>query len=325
MLNNKFDELLTLINDHNKIVVMRHTTPDGDALGSQFGIGEWIKINFPQKKVYFIGNNTQDRLSEIFPKMDKVIESEQHNLDRCLTIVTDCANKARIDNHAFDFDKWSKTIVKIDHHINGEKYANFDLVDVEASSACQVVTLFIKHHFPKYKTSPAISTFLYTGLLTDSGRFMFPSTSENTFQAAIFLINNAANRPFIHKILYTLPKSEINLINHLQQNFSILPGGVAYYILKPETMASMDLNFAQAKNFVNALGAFKDYDFWSLITFDDIENVWRISLRSREKAINQIAVKYGGGGHKLACATKVVTLNKVMEVLNDLSNFAKKS
>ncbi len=321
-MSKQFNELLNLIKNHEKIVIMRHHMPDGDALGSQFGIGNWIKINFPKKKIYYIGYDSEDRLSKLFPKANNVSEKNQDKLKDSLVIVTDCANAKRIDNHNFDYQKFAKTIVKIDHHVKGEEYGDFNLVDENASSACQIVTLFIKHHFPKYKTDQKTMTFLYVGLVTDSGRFMFPSTSSQTFEAAIFLIENQANRSAVHKVLYTLPRNEIRLINHLQQNFSTLPGGVAYFILKPEIIKSMNLNFATAKNFVNTLGVFEDCHFWSLITYDDIDNVWRVSLRSREKTINQIAIKYGGGGHKLACATKVETLNNVMDILNDLSDFA---
>ncbi len=320
----KFDQLLKLIENHDKIVIMRHRMPDGDALGSQYGIAQWIKINFPNKKVYCFGDQHQDRLTKLFPTSDKLIMKEHKTLQDSLVIVTDCANAARIDNQKFDYQKLAKTIVKIDHHIHGEKYSSFDLVDEKASSACQIVTLFIKHHFPKYKVDQKMMTFLYIGLITDSGRFMFPSTSSATFQAAIFLIDNGAKRADIHKVLYTWPEKEIRLINYLQQNFEVLPGGVAYFILKPEIVKSMQLDFSNVKNFVNTLGVFENYNFWSLTTYDTDDNVWRVSLRSREIAINHIAERHGGGGHKLACATKLKTFNQVMALLDDLSNFAQK-
>ena len=322
-MNKSFEKLLNLIKQHDIIFMLRHKIPDGDALGSQFGLGTWIKLNFPNKKVHFVGLSSEDRLSKIFPKSNDFIEIKNELLKKSMAIVTDTANSARIDQGTMELIDRVETIVKVDHHPNHERYAqDNEVVFPEASSACEIVSLFLKHQSDNYKTNSDIATYLYTGLLTDSGRFMFPSTTVNTYESAIFLLENKANRLKVHKVLYSHPTEEIKLINYIQSNFSNLPGGVAYLILKPEIIEKLNLNFQKAKNFVNCLSAFEDHNFWSLITYDDVESVWRVSLRSRERTINHIAEKFGGGGHKLACATKLKTISEVMTLLNELSEFA---
>ena len=126
----KFKEVVDLIEKYNKIVVLRHSSPDGDAFGSSFGIATWIKDNYPKKEVYCLGK--EDYKNDYFPRTDKVDVKGKY-----LCIVTDTAILSRCDGIEY-YNKADK-VVKIDHHPEVEKYGDVSIVDYKAMATSYMI------------------------------------------------------------------------------------------------------------------------------------------------------------------------------------------
>ena len=123
--------ILSYLDRYDSICIFRHTNPDGDALGSQFGLKQWIIDNFPNKKVYALGLETGNY--ECYKQMD---EANDEIVASSLAIAVDCANLARVDDQRITS---CKEILKIDHHPNEDQYGNDNIVDTSSAACCQLL------------------------------------------------------------------------------------------------------------------------------------------------------------------------------------------
>jgi phosphoesterase RecJ-like protein len=175
-----FNELFEKIKEFDTIVIHRHTNPDGDALGSQIGLKEIIKENFPEKTVYAVGDMTARFAFMEGSKMDIIDDSVYEN---ALAIVLDTSASALISDDRY---KTAKSSARMDHHIFCEKICDVEVTDTSYESCCGLITEFAVKCGLKLSALAAKS--LYTGMVTDSGRFRYDSTTSNTFRLASRLL-----------------------------------------------------------------------------------------------------------------------------------------
>ena len=169
-----FQQILDKIKEYDTIIIHRHMRPDPDALGSQIGLRDIIRHNFPKKKVLATGFD-EPTLTWI-AKMDQVTDQDYQG---ALVIVTDTANTPRIDDERY---KKGDFLIKIDHHPNDEIYGDLSYVDTNASSASEIVTDFALSCDLLLSTSAA--RVLYNGIVGDTGRFLYPATTSKTLKIA---------------------------------------------------------------------------------------------------------------------------------------------
>ena len=169
-----FQQILDKIKEYDTIIIHRHMRPDPDALGSQIGLRDIIRHNFPKKKVLATGFD-EPTLAWI-AKMDQVTDQDYQG---ALVIVTDTANTPRIDDERY---KKGGFLIKIDHHPNDEIYGDLSYVDTNASSASEIVTDFALSCDLLLSTSAA--RVLYNGIVGDTGRFLYPATTSKTLKIA---------------------------------------------------------------------------------------------------------------------------------------------
>ena len=131
-----YKQVLKAIKNYDTIVVIRHDVPDFDASGSQFGLVQWIKDNYPSKKVYAAGKAHKYFSPSLYP----VTDSFDAENEKFLLIVVDCANQPRIDGK--ELIAKADYVVKIDHHIAQTHYGNLVYVEEDAPSCCQIVAKF---------------------------------------------------------------------------------------------------------------------------------------------------------------------------------------
>ena len=189
-----FEKILEAIKAYDTIIIHRHSSPDGDALGSQIGLKNIIKDNFPEKKVYAVGDGAKR-----FAFMDGSVmdEIEDSVYDGALAVILDCGAA-----HLISDERWktaAKT-VRIDHHIFCEKIADEEVVDTSYESCCGEITEFAVES--GLALSPASAKALYTGMVTDSGRFRYDSTNSNTFRLASELMKQKFDTNEIYAQLY---------------------------------------------------------------------------------------------------------------------------
>ncbi len=309
-----FNDILQLIIEFDTILIFRHANPDGDALGSQFGFKTFIEENFPNKKVYAIGSETlQDSFAEIFPTLDNPKDIEKTN--NMLGIVLDTPNKERIND--FLYKKTTK-IIKIDHHPKVDTFETIAFQNETYSSTCEMlIELF--QSFTDYKISEKVATFLLAGVITDTDRFKYDLATSKTLNnvATIF---DLVDRNRLFALLYRKDLFTHQVAHKIFSKTKHLPSGVSYFIMpnrfaKKYGFADKKVN---TKLFINDLLAPYETQIAMFASYDASKKIWKGSLRSKTVDINQIAIKYNGGGHKKASGFKVDSKKELKQVINDL-------
>lgn len=294
-----YQNVLKLIEQYESIIVLRHIGPDPDALGSQFGIAQLIKDNFQNKTVLCGGLEASPLQPEFFPVCDVIADDV---FKESLVIVCDCANAQRVDDQRFLL---APDVIKFDHHPAYEPYGTLQVVDESANATCQMVVAFIMTYDLKLHVSPVCATYLYMGLVSDTGRFLHNTITANTLQAGAFLVGKHANISLVHESLYLRNTNEIKLQAYILSNFTMSDKGVAYYYLLDETIKASGVDAQVAKEFVHVLGNLKEAKIWVSFTYDAKAKLYRCSVRSRHIQINEVAQAFGGGGHRFASGVKL--------------------
>lgn len=313
-----YKEIIKKIKQYDTIVVYRHEFPDFDASGTQNGLLTWLKDSFPLKKIYALGKDFIDFTPRLFPHIEEVNVDE---LGDFLAIVVDTGNSARVDNKSF---LKAKEIIKFDHHPAVENYGHINLVCDELSSCAELVADFILSLEKKYPLSPLAAKYFYTGIVGDSGRFLFSSTSMHTFEIASYLIGTGIDiNNDVYQIMYEKDIKNLEIQKYLLNNYKLSEHGVAYYVLKDEDLKALDMRVDQAKNNMSLFSNIKGIGIWVSISEDTEKQEFRVSIRSKAVAVNEVAAKYRGGGHAQASGAKLKSLDELDSLIKDLDELLK--
>lgn len=296
-----------------------HIRPDGDCYGSGFGLKEIIKETYPNKEVYVVGET-----ASYVKFIGNVDEIPDEYFKGALSIVVDTASGERVSDQRF---KLADYVIKIDHHIPVEDFGNYQYVDTTRPAASQIILEFYLKFKDKLKFNMNAAKALYTGIVTDTGRFKYRSVSADTFRAVAFLLEYGLDFTEILGKLDIKSERLMKLQGYVLQNFEKTPDGVAYIKMKPEIIKKFGTTLEEATSLVNELSTLEDCPVWML--FAEYENnVVRGRLRSRKPAIDKLANKYNGGGHKLACGANLgdwETVDRLLEDANELVREYKRS
>ena len=304
-----YKELKEKIESNNVIIIHRHTSPDGDAFGSQFGLRQLIKDNWPEKEVYAVGGDfTPDFLKELFPVADEIDESKYQN---ALVIVVDTANTERIqgEHYALGAD-----LVKIDHHPNNEPYGSLVIVEEESASAAEMIERFA--HEQGLKVTPEAAKLIYTGMVTDTGRFMYQAVNSKTFESASRLIELFDTQE-IYSELYKKTEKFIKFGAYVQSKYK-LEDGVAYMILPKGVEKRFGLEYKQISSSVFLIRQAYEAKYAMFASYDPENKKYRVSLRSKDKDVNQIATQHNGGGHAKAAGASATSKKELKEIIRKL-------
>jgi bifunctional oligoribonuclease and PAP phosphatase NrnA len=303
------EQILTAIKQYETVIVHRHIRPDPDAYGSQGGLTAILKESFPEKKIFAVG---QEEPTLNFLRRLDVIEDEVYK--GALVIVCDTANQERIDDHRYTLgDK----LIKIDHHPNMEPYGDLLWVDTTASSCSEMIyEFYLKGKESGLKMNDEAARLLFAGIVGDTGRFLFPSSTEKTFAYAGELIHYDFSRTELFDKMYELDPKIIKLQGYILQNFVLQPNGVASVMITKDLLKEYDARPAEASLLVGTLGDVKGIKAW--VFFIEEDNQIRVRLRSKGPVINVVARKFNGGGHPLASGATIYSWDEVDEVVDEL-------
>lgn len=309
-----YKEIYKAIKKYDEIVIARHTGADIDALGSQLAMQEIIKETFPEKKVYVIG-----AYSSKFKFVGQLDREEDLKLENPLLIVLDTPKTSRID--ALDLSKYSFKI-KIDHHPLEEKFGDIELVNDKSSSACEVVIDLCNN--TKLKMNKIAAERLFMGIVSDTNRFMYPSTSYETMNKAAKLIEEyGVNPPELYEKMYLRDLVELRFEGYMLQNLKVTKNKVAYIKITDEIQKEFNVDAATPGNMIGSLSYINDFIVWVTFSEDKKQNLVRVSIRSRGPVINTIAMQYNGGGHKLASGVKLPDFTLSDALIDDLDKLCK--
>ena len=310
-----FNQILQAIKEYSTIIIHRHNNPDGDAMGSQIGLKAILQENFPDKQVYAVGDPAKRYAFMDGSTMDEVPDSAYEG---ALAIVLDCGASALISDARY---KTAAVTVRFDHHIFAETICNLEAVDTSYESCCGLITDFAVQ--TGLALSPVSAKALYTGMVTDSGRFRFDSTTSQTFRLASELLKQPFSVTEIYGNLYADDFEQVRLRAQFILKIKFSPENVAYiYTTKEELAACGADTFTVSRGMVGTMADLRGVDIW--VNFTETEEKVLVEIRSSKYAVQPVAVKYGGGGHAKACGCSVPDYATAMELLEDLNEYIRR-
>jgi bifunctional oligoribonuclease and PAP phosphatase NrnA len=308
-------QIIDKIEQFETIIIHRHVRPDPDAYGSQMGLAELLRANYPTKKIYATGEHDP---SLSFLGQPDVVADEL--FEGALAIITDTANTERIDDQRY---KNAASFIKIDHHPNDDVYGDIVWVDTTASSASELIyELFEAGKEEKgWVLSDTAARFLFAGIVGDTGRFLFPSATLKTFETAGHLIQYNFDRNQVYNGMYEMERKLLHLQGYLYQNFLMDDDGMAYIKITKDVLQQFDATPSETSLLVGSLGNVKGIVAW-VIFIEENETI-RVRLRSKGPVINELAKKYNGGGHPLASGATAYSWDEVDAVIADLKEICR--
>lgn len=305
--------LFKKIEEYDTIIIHRHSRPDGDALGSQIGLAKVLKDCYPNKNIYVVGDVA--RKYSFLGVMD-FITDEVYN--GSLSIICDVAVEAMVSDNRY---KLSKEVFVIDHHKNECDITINHLCDTSRVAACEYIAHLLLEN--GYTIPSDAATAFYAGLVTDSGRFMYGSNLANTFFIASKLVEFGANPKYIYDNLYTETLEERQKKNYFSNRFEIIDG-VAFLKNTQEVFEKFPCEFNDiSRGMLSVMSGIEEIKIWLNFTYDISKDKIIGEFRSRSISIVDIAKKYGGGGHTLACGATIDNWEMVDLVINDFVELLK--
>lgn len=309
-----YKKIFRKIKKYNTIVIARHVGPDPDALGSVLGLKQAILNTFPHKKVYAVGCPASK--FRYLGTLDNVTDEMYEN---SLLIVLDTPDAKRVDG--VNPSKFRYTI-KIDHHPYVETFCKIEWVDDTYSSASEMVLELI--YYTKLKMSTEVAEKLYIGLVADTDRFMFKTSTARTFYNVSRLLDETElDITKIYPKLYTRPLKEIQFQGFLSKHLTVTEHGFGYVKLPQELLDEEQVDAATAGNLINNFNFIDEMIAWGFFSYDKTTGLIRGSLRSRGPVINEIAKQFGGGGHAMASGCRLHTFEEVDEIILKLDQVCK--
>lgn len=309
------EHILKKIKEFDTIIIHGHYRPDGDCIGSQYGLMHIIKATYPSKNVIITGE-TSDFVS--FIGAPTLLEDESL-FENALSICVDCATSERLSDTRYNKAKYS---IKIDHHIDVEKYGDYQYVDTSAPACAQIITEFYLKFKDELIMTKEAATALYVGISTDTGRFKFDSVNSRTFMAAAALVDFGVDLGYIDNQLSVETLQTLKLKGYCLSNFKMSENGFAYIIMKRDTINEFGVSDEDAAAQVSTISTIEGCPVWAI--FMEYPTEIRIRLRSRGPVVNLLAEEYGGGGHAKASGARLNDWTQLDEFVKNADTLVKK-
>jgi phosphoesterase RecJ-like protein len=309
-------QIIDTIKQYDTIIIHRHVRPDPDAYGSQMGLQAILQATYPEKKVFTTGEH-EESLS--FLGEPQVVADKE--FENALVIVTDTANTERVDDQRYNQGKF---LIKIDHHPNDDAYGDMHWVNTNASSCSEMIyDLFTEgRKVADWKMDSKAARFLFAGIVGDTGRFIYPSTTETTFNTVGELIKYNFDRTELFDGMYELSRELLHMQGYIFQNFVMDDNGAAYIKLTIEVLEQFSVSASDTSLLVGSLGNVKGIKAW-VIFVEEADQI-RVRLRSKGPIINTLAKQYNGGGHPMASGATIYKWEESEEVISKLKELCAK-
>lgn len=309
----QIETLYDLIKENDRIIIHRHVRPDPDALGSQYGLKYLIEETFPSKTVKAAGT-----VSHGLSWLAQTEEVTEEDYEDALVIVVDTANIPRIDGKLHHL---GAKIVKIDHHPAVDFFGDLQIVHTEGSS-CSEIIAEISHYLDKRLPMNAkAAEILYAGIVGDTGRFLFNSTTPITFNAAARLLAFDFNAFEISDRFQTMSGEVAKFHGYILENLRISDEGVADVRISREDLNTFGITEEETNSAVGLPGQIEGVLTWVIFVEQEGNNEsYRCRIRSKGPAINDIAANHYGGGHPKASGAKAYSLHEVEEIIEELKH-----
>ena len=309
-------QIFDRIKQYDTILLFRHMRPDGDCMGAAKGLKALITATWPRKQVYILGGDGGSEYLAFMGPEDP--EQSDEVYAKALGIVLDTASENRISNPRY---KLCKELIKLDHHIPLVQYGDLQWVEEERSSCCEMVVDFYRTFAEEMVLSKEAAEHLYTGMVTDSGRFKYEGVSGETLRCAAVLLDAGVNTERLYANLYLEDYESLKFKAFVYEHMGRTPNGVAHIFVDKATQQQFGLTLEQASAVVGDLDGIKGCIAW--IAFIETDKDIRVRLRSRFVHINTVAEKYRGGGHANASGSTLLCREEIDALLADADALVK--
>ncbi len=306
------ERILARIKANDRILIFRHRRVDGDCMGATKGLKEILRASFPEKDVRIIDDEHSEYLAFLGPDDEPVADDFYAS---ALGIAVDVADTDRISNQKFAL---CRELIKIDHHIERNPYGDISWVEEDRSSACEMIADFYATFRDELTLTKWAATCIYTGMVTDSGRFMYEGVCGESMRLAGLLLDAGVNTEWLYANLYLKSFESLKFTAYIYEHMSVTENGVAYLLVDKAMQEKFGLNMESASQAIRSLSGIRGCLCWiAFIETGDADGAIRVRLRSRFASINHIAEKYHGGGHACASGATVYSREEMNALLQD--------
>lgn len=339
MTDERINKVKEILNTKQKISIVCHRNPDGDAYGSSLALYHYLKDthdvtvispndcpNFlkwlPGEKDIVVFEKEEEKATAILQKSDVVFTLDFNALHR----TGDRMEKA--------LQNLNPKFIMIDHHQQPDDYAQVQFSDTSKSSTCEMVYDFIENLGDSDKVNKEIATCIYTGIMTDTGSFRFPSTTPHTHRIVANLLEKGAdNAKIYNNVMDNNSLDRMKLLSKALDNLVLLKKyKTAYITLSQKELNNYNFEKGDTEGFVNYALSIKDVVFAVIFIEDKQQGIIKMSFRSKGKfSVNEFARNhFNGGGHTNAAGGRSEislekTVEKFLKILPEYQNEIKKS
>ena len=307
------------IKAYHRIMLFRHIRMDGDCVGASKGLKELIRATFPDKEVLLVDAQHSDFLAFLGPDEDAVPDETYRD---ALAIVVDTSEKSRISNPKYAL---CREIIKIDHHIETDSYGHLNWVEEERSSACEMIADFYASFRNEWVLTKEAASFIFLGMVTDSGRFRFSGVTGETMRLAGLMLDAGIDTETLYANLYLQDYEAMKFKAYVYEHMECTENGVAYIDVTQDMRKQFGLNLEAASSVINYLENIRGCLCWlAFIESDDPQEGIRVRLRSRFMTVNQVAEKHHGGGHACAAGATVYSPEEMVSLIREMDEAAGK-
>lgn len=315
---NVMEQILEKIKAYHRIMIFRHVRNDGDCVGASKGLKQILQQSFPEKEILLIDSECAQYLAFMGPEDEDVADEKYAE---ALGIVVDTASEARISNKKYAL---CKELIKIDHHIPLESYGVLAWVEEEMSSCCEMIVKFYDTFRDQLKLDSTAASFLYTGMVTDTGRFRYSEVNGDTLRHAAILLDAGVDTQTLFARLYLEAFEYLKFKAEIYRRMQVTENGVAYIFVDKAMQEEFGLTLEQASACVGTLDSIRGCICWAaFIENGDDQGTIRVRLRSRFVHINSVAEHYRGGGHACASGATVYGLEEMDALLREADALVK--
>jgi len=332
-------EIKELLSTPKKIVIVSHRNPDGDAYGSSLALYHYL-LKFDHE-VHVVSPNDCPDFLKWLPSQERIVVFEEDK-SKGSKLLNEAELIFTLDFNALHrvgkvmqevLENVSATYIMIDHHKQPDDYAKYMYSDASISSTSQMIYHFFEKMDALNSIDKTIAICLYTGIVTDTGSFKYPSTTSTTHKIIASLIDLGIDHTKIHNLLYdTNSFNRLQLLGRALQNLKVLNEyKTAYISLSQREMNSFNFKKGDTEGFVNYGLSLKGVVFAAIFIEDQKQGIIKMSLRSKgDFSVNEFARNhFNGGGHVNAAGGRSElslkeTIAKFVEIvptyINDLQN-----
>ncbi len=306
-------QIFNRFEQYDKILLFRHKRIDGDCVGANKGLKGILQATWPNKDVRIIDDQHSDYLA-FMGEDDGIVEDAAFYAD-ALAVVIDTADTDRVCNPKFTL---CKEIVKIDHHIDRTPFGDIAWVEEERSSACEMIADFYATFRGVLRITKEAATHIYTGMVTDSGRFMYEGVSGETLRLAGLMLDQGVDTESLYANLYLKDFDTLKFTAYVYEHMQVTENGVAHLFVDKHMQEKFALSMESASACIGSLSGIRSCLCWiAFIETGDEDGAIRVRLRSRFASINHIAENYHGGGHACASGATVYSIDEMHTLLRD--------